>query len=84
MQTLIIYDNTGYIISQMSGEPAPKEPVGIPFLWITVPTGKRVKSVDTTITPHKIVYEDVPSTEVDTLKQQIADLQYSLMMKGVI
>ncbi len=32
MKALIIYDNEGYIISQRSGQPLPREPIGVPFL----------------------------------------------------
>ncbi|MBE5965431.1 MAG: hypothetical protein E7255_00385 [Lachnospiraceae bacterium] len=74
MQTLIIYDATGYIISQMSGDV--REPVGIPFLWIEIPEGKRVVSVDPeTGTP---VYEDLPVPEIQQLKDQIDALNIAM------
>lgn len=87
MNTLIIYDNTGYIISQSQG--SVREPVGIPFMWVDVPAGKRIKitdgiGVDTTVTPHQVILEDIPKSETEVLKQQMADLQYELMMNGVI
>ncbi|MED1419010.1 hypothetical protein [Bacillus smithii] len=89
MKTLIIYDNEGYILSMRSGEPAPREPVGVPFLWVDIPDGKRIKitdgiGVDTSVTPHQAILEDIPPSEVDVLSQQVADLQYQLMMNGVI
>jgi hypothetical protein len=81
MNTLIIYDNTGYVISQMSG--AVREPIGIPFLWVDIPQGKQMKiadgiGVDVTVTPHKVILEDIPPTEVQILKQQVNDLNIAM------
>ena len=74
MQTLIIYDSEGYIISQMSGDV--REPVGIPFLWIEIPKGKRIVSVDSvTNTP---VFEDLPRSETEILKEQIDALNIAM------
>lgn len=89
MNTLIIYDNAGYVISVSSGTPAPREPIDVPFLWVDIPSTKRLKitngiGVDTTVTPHQAILEDIPPTEVESLEKQVADLQYTLMMNGVI
>ena len=89
MKTLIIYDNQGYIISAISGIPSPRKPVGVPYLEVDIPEGKRIKivdgiGVDVTKTPHEVILEDIPPTEVDTLKKQVADLTYQLMIKGVL
>ncbi|MCG1029321.1 hypothetical protein J5S49_13570 [Virgibacillus halodenitrificans] len=89
MNTLIIYDNEGYILSIRQGEPAPREPIGVPFLWVDIPEGKRIKvidgiGVDTSVTPHEVILEDIPPSEVDVLEIQVADLQYQLMMNGVL
>ena len=74
MQTLVIYDTTGYIISQMSGDV--REPVGIPFIWVEVPVGKRIVSVDPeTGTP---VFEDLPRSETEILKEQIDALNIAM------
>lgn len=88
MNTLIIYDNEGYIITTRSGQPAPKEPIGVPFLWVVIPEGKQVKitdgiGVDTSVTPHEVILEDVPPTEMDELKQTVADLTEIVLMGGV-
>ena len=85
MKTLIIYDNEGYILQQISGQPTPREPVGIPFLNVTMPEGKRIKitdgiGVDVTKTPHNVVLEDIPPMETEKLK---ADLDYIAIMTGV-
>lgn len=84
MYTLIIYDETGYVLSIRSGEPAPKEPIGVPFLWVEIPEGKQIKitdgiGVDVSVTPHQAILEDIPPTEVDTLKQQVTELQDALV-----
>ena len=90
MKTLIIYDNEGYIISTRQGQPSPRKPVGVPYLEVDIPEGKRIKidengiGVDVTKTPHEVILEDIPPTEVDTLKKQVADLTYQLMIKGVL
>jgi hypothetical protein len=67
INTLIIYDNTGYIISQQQGQPAPKEPQGVPFIWVEIPEGKRVTKIDVTKTPHQAVFEDLPITVEDRI-----------------
>lgn len=91
MQTLIIYDETGYILSIRSGQPAPREPVGVPFMWFEVPKGKRVASIDVSVTPHQPILEDVPPSEIDILKaeneankQAIAELSILIATMGGI
>lgn len=74
MNTLIIYDATGYIISQTTG--TVREPIGIPFLWVEIPEGKSVMSVDpTTNTP---VYEDSPKSKVQLLQEQVDSLNIAM------
>ncbi|MBS4171949.1 hypothetical protein [Bacillus sp. FJAT-49736] len=72
MKTLVIHDNTGYVLSTISGEPSPREPIGVPFLWVDIPEGKRIKitdgiGVDVYVTPHKVILEDIPPTETELL-----------------
>lgn len=65
MNTLIIYDNTGYIIDINSGQPSPREPQGIPFIWSIIPEGKRLVAgigVDVTVTPNIAILENIPKT----------------------
>lgn len=71
MNTLIIYDNTGYIIDIRSGSPLPREPQGIPFLWVTIPDKKRIVSVNISATPNIPIYEDIPLTEIEEIKQTL-------------
>lgn len=81
MNTLIIYDNEGYIISQITG--SYRVPVGIPYLEVEIPIGKRIRStdgigVDVTATPHQVILEDIPQTEIEALQQQVNDLNIAI------
>lgn len=85
MKTLIVYDDSGYLLSMRSGDSDPREPIGVPFLWVDVPKGKKVAAsdegivVDTSVTPHQVIFEDVPPSEVDMLRQQVTELQDALV-----
>ena len=86
MRYLIIYDNAGHIFSQMAGDV--REPVGIPFLWIEIPAGKRIVGIDTSGEKHEPVFEDLPKSEIDILKEQVtiqeqAILELSMMIGGM-
>lgn len=83
MKTLIIHDLEGCIISTRQGQPAPREPIGVPFLWVEIPEGKRIKTtdgigVDVTKTPHEVILEDIPATENDILKTEITELKQTI------
>ena len=82
MKTLVFYDETGYLLDVRSGEPAPREPVGVPFLWTDVPANKYVESVDVSVTPHKVVLKDRPPTEAERVQQNldIAILELTTLM----
>lgn len=80
MKTLIIYDNEGYIISTRQGQPSPRVPVGIPYLEVEIPQGKQIKitdgiGVDVTVTPHEVILEDTPPTEIDVLRNDLKELE---------
>lgn len=64
MKTLVIYDLTGQIFLQASGDI--KKPEGIPHLEIEVPQGKLLKSIDTTVEPHEPVYRNITDIDTDT------------------
>lgn len=76
MNTLIVYDTTGYIIYQAAGNV--REPVGIPFLWIEVPEGKRVVSIDVSGEVPVPVFEDIPKSEVERLQEQVDALNIAM------
>ena len=84
MQTLIIYDTTGQIISQLKGSNL-REPEGIPFLRVDVPDGKMAVSVD--VSTETVVYENLPKSlidRMDDIEQDQADLLLNLVMGGVL
>ena len=83
MKTLFIYDNEGVILSQQSGQPAPRLPVGVPYIYEEVPEGKRVTGVDISVTPAKLILEDIPPSEIDQLKQTVADLTEIVLSGGM-
>jgi|GEM_PF-1012482 len=74
MLILIVYDTSGYVLFTQSGETAPREPIGVPFIWMDVPEGKAIKGVDVKVTPHQVILEDIPPSEIDVLKQTVPDL----------
>lgn len=85
MEYLVIYDNTGFIISQMAG--SVREPVGIPFMWVEIPKGKKLVGIDTSNNPHEPIFEEYPKSEVEILKGQVAMqeqaiLELSMMIGG--
>lgn len=80
-RTLVIYDETGFIFSQMSM--SFREPSGIPFLLTDIPEGQRIKmtdgiGVDVSVTPHQVILEDIPKTEVELLKEQLLATQQAV------
>lgn len=83
MNTLIIYDNEGYIISTRQGQPSPRVPVGVPYLEVEIPQGKRIKvtdgiGVDVTKTPHEVILEDIPPSEIELLKEENLVIKQSM------
>ena len=76
MQTIAVYDNTGHILYQ--GAPV-YEPSGVPFMYLDVPQGKTVASIDTSVTPHVPVYADTNTKNlqdrVTVLEEKIAEFE---------
>lgn len=82
-KTLIIHDNEGYILTISGGQPVPREPIGVPFLWVDVPEGKRLKSVgevgvDVSVSPHQAILDDIPPNEIDILKEENVKIKESM------
>ncbi|EMS70277.1 hypothetical protein [Ruminiclostridium cellobioparum] len=73
MQTLVIYDETGFIISQMQGSDL-RESIGVPYIFIEIPQNKILKSIDVSKTEHKPVFEDLPKPETQKLQELIDQL----------
>lgn len=85
MKTLIIYDNEGSIIQQITG--SYRVPVGIPYLEIEVPPGKIVVAVN--VETKEPIFEDLPPNEneilykkVDEQEQAILELTMMVSMLG--
>ncbi len=68
MKTLIIYDNTGKIYYQASGDIT--EPTGIPFLWVENPDGQYVSSIDISGETPTAVYATTPVSDLTTLQDR--------------
>lgn len=68
MNTLVIYDNSGKIFFQVTGDV--QEPDGIPFLWVQVPHGKIVQRIDVSVEPHEPILSDLPKSEIETRVEQ--------------
>ncbi len=73
MQTLVIYDATGKIYYQASGDVA--EPSGIPFLWVEIPDGKYITGVDVSGETPTAILEDLPIPSFTVLREQVTTLQ---------
>ncbi|MBU5331404.1 hypothetical protein KQI61_04275 [Anaerocolumna aminovalerica] len=76
MRTLIVYDTEGHVVYQASGDV--REPVGIPFIWVEVPEGKRITGVDVAVKPNVAILEDLPKTESQLLQEQIDNLNIAM------
>lgn len=74
MKTLIIYDNEGSIIQQITG--SYRVPVGIPYLEIEVPPGKIVVAVN--VETKEPIFEDIPKSEIELLKEENTELKLAL------
>lgn len=77
MKTLVIHDNSGYIIQII--ENSYRIPNGVPCLEIEIPEGKQIKfvdgiGVDISKTPHEVILEDIPPTEIDVLKDDTSTI----------
>lgn len=91
MKTLMIYDSTGQIFSSpITGSYATPQG-GLNFIEIEIPEGKILKKVDTTVTPNVPIYEDIPKSDIEIanekiaeLEKEAADMNYVLMMGGLI
>lgn len=76
MEYLVIYDTEGNIISMASG--AVLDPAGIPFMRITIPDRKVLSKIDVTVTPNVPIFTDLPKSEIELLKDKVADLTKQL------
>lgn len=73
LKTLIIYDNEGYIIQQITG--SYRVPIGVPYLEVDESSyaGKIIKGVN--VQTKKLVLEDIPKTELQLAQKRIETLE---------
>ncbi|MBN1077696.1 hypothetical protein [Clostridium botulinum] len=69
MKTLIIYDNTGYILMQQTGSYRVPEG-GVQYLEIEISTGKMVKSIN--VDKKEAILEDIPKSQMELLQEELA------------
>lgn len=78
MKTLIIYDSKGTIFLQISGSYVVPQG-GLQYLDVEIPTGKQIKGIDITVTPNTVIYEDIPLSETEQLKQKVLEQESALV-----
>ena len=84
MKTQIIYDEKGYVLSIKQGEPEPRNPIGVPFLNVEIPSDKQMKivdgiGVDVTKKPHEVMLEDIPKGEQQKINDALEDTRLALI-----
>lgn len=85
MKTLIIYDQDGYIFTQVAGDY--RVPNGIPHLEVDIPEGKFLSAVDTSITPNVPIFTEGQKSETDAIKERLEATEQMLlqiMMEGAM
>lgn len=74
-KTLIIYDNEGYIVLQMSGNY--RVPVGIPYLEVEIPENKIITGIN--IETNEPILEDRPKTDSDLIKEKQEEMELAIL-----
>jgi len=69
-KTLIIYDDNGRIFTQITGSYI--KPAGLQHIEIEVPNGKFIECVDVSATPHQVILKNVPPSEIEILRVEMA------------
>lgn len=69
---LVVYDNKGTVYFAGTGFP---EPEGIPFLNVEIPAGKRFVGVNVDVNPAEPIFEDIPKSELQILKEKVEALE---------
>jgi hypothetical protein len=83
MKTLVIYNkiNGNLLVTQSINTEIDIENNTFTNLTIEIPEGKILKGIDISTTPNIAIFEDTPPSDIDGLKQQIADLQNYIIAK---
>lgn len=79
---LVVYDKKGTIYYAGIGYPQPE---GIPFMNVEIPEGHYLDSIDVSQEPHKPVFKEYPKSDLDILKEKVAELeaQNAALIEGV-
>ena len=77
MEMIIIYDETGHIYYCAGG--SVEEPVGLPFLKVTVPDKKVLRCIDVSGEEPFPVFDDLPQSETDKLRTTVDELTKQLI-----
>lgn len=87
MKTLVIYDESGYVIQSIKGDY--RVPIGIPYLEVEIPEGKYLQTgigVDLSTTPHQAIIVNAPKSETDLITERLEATEQMLlqmMLEGV-
>lgn len=76
MKVLVVYDNNGVVFNKIND--AYIVPNGLQHMEVVVPDDKILVGVDVSVTPHQPIFEDVPKTETELLKEENEQLKQSL------
>ncbi|WP_252225436.1 MULTISPECIES: hypothetical protein, partial [unclassified Clostridium] len=68
MKTLIVYDNEGCIIQQITG--SYRIPIGVPYIELELPSNKIVKGIN--IDTKQPILIDIPKSQIELLKEELA------------
>lgn len=74
MITRIIYDSTGFILSQIQASNLPVI-TGVPYLDVDVPSYKYVRSIDVTVTPNVAIFAELPKSDFQLLQEKVESLE---------
>lgn len=79
---LVVYDQKGIVYFAGTGFPTPE---GIPYLEIEIPEGKRFVGVNVDVEPNQPIFEDIPKSDIEILKEEVAELkaQNAAIIEGV-
>lgn len=70
---LVIYDQTGEIYLAGTGFKTPEG--DLQYQDVEVPEGKIFDKMDVSEEPHKPIFKDIPKSDIQIMKEQIAELQ---------
>jgi len=84
MKTLVIYDGLGVIFSSPITGGYIKPEGTLNFLEIEIPTDKILIRVNTKVTPNVPIFEDIPLSETEILREKVAEQEAALIELATI